>query len=226
MGESNPPAMKLITDFVGRLSSCRGKLQLRIDGRSARRHVALSGRQRGDVFHREPGGLTFKGTVPAPTAANMYPNSGFVVYMNGPACINASSYTGVSFTISGSGTCGVVFAFGDKEHTSGTDDAARGTCTGTCYAGQFDLTVSASPATVKMPFSGTATTPRCAGGGGRPDEPNRSSVPIGTAVHRDERMYGDAHDNRTSAFTNGSIRVQCAAITSRRRGTAARPVCT
>ncbi len=89
----------------------------------------------------------------------MYPYNGLVVYVNGPACVNAATYTGVSFTISGSGTCNVVFSFGDKEHTTAAADAMRGACTGTsCYASQFALTVSASPATVKMPFAGTPTT--------------------------------------------------------------------
>jgi hypothetical protein len=105
------------------------------------------------------GGLTFKGTVAAPTTANMYPYTGLVVFLNGPNCVNASSYTGVSFTISGSGTCNVVFSFVDKEHTAAADDAMRGSCTGTCYAGQFSLTVPSSPTSVKMPFSGTPTTP-------------------------------------------------------------------
>jgi hypothetical protein len=104
------------------------------------------------------GGLTYKGTVPAPTASNMYPNAGVVVFINGPGCVNASASTGVSFTISGSGTCQVVFAFGDKEHTTAASDPMRGTCTASsCYAGQFSVTVSATPTTVKMPFSGTPT---------------------------------------------------------------------
>ena len=53
----------------------------------------------------------------AGTGNDMYPYSGFVVYINGPACVDASQYTGVSFSIKGDpGMCGLVFSFNDAEH--------------------------------------------------------------------------------------------------------------
>jgi hypothetical protein len=159
-GETNPPSMKLITDFSDAVASSGGNYNFGSSAGQLGGTSTFISTGSMATLSTGTGGLTFKGTVAAPTTANMYPYSGVTVFINGPGCVNASAYTGVSFTISGSvGTCNVVFAFGDKEHTTAASDPMRGTCTASsCYAGQYSLTVSGTATTVKMPFATAPTS--------------------------------------------------------------------
>ena len=101
------------------------------------------------------GALTYTATVSvAGTAADAYPYSGFVVYINGPACVDASAYTGVSFSIKGDvGTCGLVFSFNDAEHGAPNPDDPRFTGPAGSYAPQKALTVTSTATTVMVPFN-------------------------------------------------------------------------
>ena len=110
------------------------------------------------------GALTFSATVSAPgtASADQYPYNGFGIILNGPACVDVSSYTGgVSFSLGGSvsGTCSLVFSFNDAEHTNASDDAQRGLGTGTAYAPQLDISsmLKSTATTVMIPFSSTFT---------------------------------------------------------------------
>lgn len=77
------------------------------------------------------------GTTAGP---DQYPYNGFVVYINGPACTDATAYSGVSFSISGSlGTCGLVFSFNDSEHGTAGSDPMRGAGPDGSYSPQFTI---------------------------------------------------------------------------------------
>jgi hypothetical protein len=106
--------------------------------------------------------LTFTATVSAAgtTGDDQYPYNGFELILNGPACADVSTYTGVSLKIGGSvGTCSLVFAFNDSEHTNASDDAMRGLGTGSAYAPQLDISkmVASTAAVVMIPFASTFT---------------------------------------------------------------------
>jgi len=163
-GTTSPPAAALITDFsdavtAGADAGTPGKITF----------GSSSTVQGGIATFQNPastagttmvtgGNLVYTATVSAAgtASADMYPYSGFVVYINGPACVDASAYTGVSFTISGNiGTCGLVFSFNDAEHgAAGTADA-RFTGASGAYAPQLNIAsmVSTTSATIMVPFN-------------------------------------------------------------------------
>jgi hypothetical protein len=71
--------------------------------------------------------------------------------------VNASSYVGISFKISGlTGTCPLEFGFSDSAHTTASADPNRGTGTSGSYAAGYTVTA----ATTAINFT---TTPTAAG---------------------------------------------------------------
>jgi hypothetical protein len=152
-GASDRPAVSLITDFSDAApdpnhsgefvyGSSGGLL-----GGTARYASATPG-----TLTLSGGALTYAATLEAPTASDMFPFSGFAVYLNGPACTDASSYTGVAFTMSVTGTCANYFEFSDSDHLTSASDSVRGACTATsCFASQFSVT----SATTSVAFSAT-----------------------------------------------------------------------
>ena len=114
------------------------------------------------------GALSFSATVSAPAASGVdqFPFNGFVVHMDGEACIDASAYSGVSFVLSGDlGTCNLTFAFAYAEDVGSVNDPNRGLCSGTCYPSQFALTSSstsvafaATPTVAGMPVAAVNKT--------------------------------------------------------------------
>jgi hypothetical protein len=92
---------------------------------------------------------------------------GFGIYLNGNApgtdCVDASSYTGVSFSLSGSlmGTgCTMQFSISDSEHDQiipGSFDPKAAGPVGS-YPPQLSITsaeLAATPVTIQVPFAGT-----------------------------------------------------------------------
>jgi hypothetical protein len=148
-GGTVPPVVPLITDFsdaaadptnVGEFRYGGNMPSTRVQGGTSR---FASGATKG-TLSVAGGALTFAATVDAPSTANMYPFSGFVVYVDGPTCVNATAYTGVSFTLTGTlGTCQLVFSFGYADDLAATSDAMRGLCTAaSCYPSQFMITTA------------------------------------------------------------------------------------
>jgi hypothetical protein len=91
------------------------------------------------------GALTYTATLEAPSSTNMYPYSGFTVFIDGPACVDASGYSGVAFTMSVTGSCKNLFMFSDSLHLTPTNDPDRGSCASgpsQCYASQYLVTSS------------------------------------------------------------------------------------
>jgi hypothetical protein len=97
-------------------------------------------------------------------ATNQY--QGFGIYLNGNAagtdCVDASSYTGVSFSLSGSLTgtgCSMQFSINDSEHDQiipgGIDPKAAGPVGS--YPPQLSITsaeLASTAVTIKVPFAG------------------------------------------------------------------------
>ena len=102
------------------------------------------------------GMLTFKGTVPPPTIADMTPYSGFEVYVTGPDCLNAGIFYGVKFTYMSTGPCPVLIAIVDSERVTPSNDPNRGICVDTgCYPDQFSPSqFDNGSGTIKLPFGG------------------------------------------------------------------------
>jgi hypothetical protein len=84
----------------------------------------------------------------APTM--MYPYAGWGIPLD--ACVNASSYTGVKFNISGTLNtgCTIQFSLGDKQHS---DSPPLGTCTGSCYPGAKIFTLPSTATDMTVLFS-------------------------------------------------------------------------
>jgi hypothetical protein len=176
-GTTSPAPGDLITDFSDVSGDAGAKIMF----------GSTSGIPGGVVTFQNPastagsasvssGALTYSATVSAAgTGADMYPYSGFVVYFNGPACLDASQYTGVQFSIKGDvGTCGLVFSFNDAEHGAPNADDPRAVGPAGSYSPQFSIAsmVTSSAATVMVPFTGpTGGSPMSA-----PDPMNLTGV--------------------------------------------------
>jgi hypothetical protein len=170
-GTTTPPAADLITDFSDVPADAGSKITF----------GSSSTVQGGVVTFQNPastagtatvanGALTYTATVSAAgTGADQYPYSGVVVYINGPACVDASQYTGVSFSIKGDlGTpaCGLVFSFNDAEHgvmTTDPNGEVRATGPSGSYSPQKPVTVTSTATTVMVAFGdptgGSPSTP-------------------------------------------------------------------
>jgi hypothetical protein len=197
-GTTTPPTAALITDFsdaaapdggtskltFGTATTVQGGVSTFQNPASTPGTVSLSS-----------GALAYTATVSAAgTGADAYPYSGFVVYINGPACVDASQYTGVSFSISGNlGTCGLVFSFNDAEHGVTADDPRFIGPSGS-YAPQDNIAsmVSATAATVQVPFTGPS-------GGSPASAPDPANI---TGV-----QWQLSNSNTATAACTGSITV-------------------
>ena len=154
-GESDAPVAKLITDFSDAAPDPNSSGDFRygssggVMGGTARYASGTFG-----TLVLSGGALTYTATVEAPTTSVMYPFNGFAVFVDGPACVDASAYTGVAFTLSVTGNCRNLFLFSDSYHLTSTNDSVRGACTAaSCYASQFAVT----SATTSVAFAATPT---------------------------------------------------------------------
>jgi hypothetical protein len=98
------------------------------------------------TFTLSGGALTYAATLEAPTTSDMFPYSGFAVYLTSAACIDARAYTGIAFSLNVTGNCPAYLMFSDSEHLTMTNDPLRGACvatsTSSCFASQFSVTSS------------------------------------------------------------------------------------
>ncbi len=154
MGLSTPPQTALITDFSDAAADASNAGEFKFGTATASAQGGTSRFSSGTkgTLSLAAGALKYSGMTDAPSTANMYPYSGFTVYINGPACVDAHTYTGVQFTIKDlTGTCDPVFGFGDSDHTAAGDNPMRGTGPAGSYGASFALTAS----TTKVPFAMT-----------------------------------------------------------------------
>jgi hypothetical protein len=156
-GLSTAPQQALITDFSDAVVDGTGEIKFGSSAASAQGGTSLFASGTKGTLAVTGGALKFSGMVEAPSTANMYPYNGFSLYVNGPGCVNASSYTGISFKITDlTGTCPLEFGFSDSAHTLPSSDPARGSAPAGSYAAGYTVTAS----TTSVSF---ATTPASAG---------------------------------------------------------------
>jgi hypothetical protein len=159
MGATNPPGTLVIADFSDATADAQNAGEIRfgatlpLHGGTARFASANKG-----TLSVSGGALTFAASLETPTAATTYPFSGFVLYVDGPACVNATAYQGVEFTLSNvsvSTQCLILFKATDAAHVAKADDPDRGRCqaSGACYAGAY----SVSAGTTRIPFAAPPT---------------------------------------------------------------------
>jgi alpha-tubulin suppressor-like RCC1 family protein len=157
-GATYPPAGASITDFSDAMPTASGTSEYTF-GSSEGDPGAILSFATGTLgtLSVAGGALTYTATVEAPTSTNMYPYNGFILYFAAPACVDASKYSGVSFTTDSlTGNCKTVFEFADSSHATSTTDPDRGTCTATmCYPS--DITISSS--VMAIPFNATPSNP-------------------------------------------------------------------
>jgi hypothetical protein len=155
MGLSTVPQYALITDFSDATDDS-GEVKFGSQAMSAQGGTSRFASGTKGTLALTAGALKFTGTVEAPTTANMYPYNGFSLYVNGPGCMDASSYTGITFKISGlTGTCTLEFGFSDSAHTLSSSDADRGSAASGAYAAGYAVTAS----TTGVNFGTAATSP-------------------------------------------------------------------
>jgi hypothetical protein len=103
-------------------------------------------------------GVQISATFVSPAVANN-DYEGVGLYFNSSSCVDASSYTGVKFDLSGDlGGCSLAFGASFSGDLSHGDDMTRGACPGadaTCYGPSFAVAVtpSASATTILVPFT-------------------------------------------------------------------------
>jgi hypothetical protein len=156
-GLSTAPQQALITDFSDAVLDGTGEVKFGSSTASAQGGTSTFSSGTKGTLAVTGGALKFTAMVDAPTTTVMYPYNGFSLYVNGPGCVNASSYTGISFKITDlTGTCPLEFGFSDSAHTLPTADPARGSAPAGSYAAGYTVTAS----TTSVSF---ATTPASAG---------------------------------------------------------------
>jgi collagen type VII alpha len=155
-GLSTAPQQVLITDFSDAVIDTTNEVKFGTSAASAQGGTSLFASGAKGTLAVTGGALTFSGMVEAPSTTQMYPYNGFSLYVNGPGCVNANTYTGISFKISNlTGTCPLEFGFSDSAHTLPTSDAARGSAPAGSYAAGYAVTA----ATTGVNFAATPTSP-------------------------------------------------------------------
>jgi collagen type VII alpha len=156
MGLSTAPQYALITDFSDAVDDGTGEIKFGSSAQSAQGGTSRFASGTKGTLAVTAGALKFTGMVEAPTTANMYPYNGFSLYVNGPGCMDASSYTGITFKISGlTGTCTLEFGFSDSAHTLMSSDRDRGSAASGAYAAGYAVTA----ATTGVNFGTAPTSP-------------------------------------------------------------------
>jgi hypothetical protein len=98
-------------------------------------------------------GLAVFTTLVSPDGSNDY--AGMGLYYNAPSCADVSSYTGVTFDVSGElGGCSLVVGAESSADLAAANDPGRGTCptsAAACYGGTFP--VAPGDGSVRVPFA-------------------------------------------------------------------------
>jgi hypothetical protein len=96
--------------------------------------------------------LTFSATVEPPAAANGYPWSGVGMFLSGTACVDASDYSGLSFTLETTGNCTARVGLSTPETSTPLATPEAGTCLAAqCFSSSFNL----GPSTTMIAFGQT-----------------------------------------------------------------------
>jgi len=153
-----PPVAALITDFSDAVDDPGSAGQFKFgDGVATKVQGGTS--EFADTTETKPT-LAIVGGALSVTGSSKGSYAGVVLYMNGPACIDGSAYTGVKFDLGGSiGTCQLTFGFAFADDLAPAADSERGICTDTnCYGPSVAVTTTG---TIKEPYTAVS--------GGSPD---------------------------------------------------------
>jgi hypothetical protein len=151
-GATNPPVSALISDFSDAVPDPLHPGEYLFGGNDASRVQGGTIRfanpaSTPGTLHVSGGALGFSATVSAPdpdAGPNHFPFNGFALYVAGPACVDASAYTGVSFSLAGDlGSCTLLLSFSYAEDVAVTADPFRGSCTDSnCYPSEYAIDIS------------------------------------------------------------------------------------
>ncbi len=143
---SSPPPTALITDFTE--ISDAGAIQVITQGGTYGYGTPSP------TLTEENGSLHVTLNAPS-TSSALY--LGFGLYFT--TCVDGHAYTGVKFDIGGTVTgCSMQFSFNFRDVVNAASDTNHlGACTATsCYGGQANFTVPATPATISIAYSAVA----------------------------------------------------------------------
>jgi hypothetical protein len=199
-GRTTPPVSALITDFSDAAPDPAHAGDYRFGGLDASRVQGYTVR-----YSDSPGNkgtlnlsdrkLGFSAAVAAPTATGPgeFPYSGFALIIDGPACVDANAYTGVSFELAGDlGDCILYLSFSYADDLATSADPARGLCSGTCYPSEYAITT----ATTSVSFADAQTVP------GVPVAPISTSKLVGVQW----QVVSTGTTSCTAAFTVANVR--------------------
>jgi hypothetical protein len=149
-GATMAPVSKLITDFSDAVADPSSPGQFKFGGGSPS-EVQGGTAEFADTTETTPTLALVDGALSV-TATSKGSYAGVVLYMNGPACVDGSHYTGVQFDFSGDlGTCNLTFGYGFADDQTAASDSARGICTATnCYPPSVAITTTG---TIKEPYT-------------------------------------------------------------------------
>jgi len=157
-GVTRRPVSALITDFSDAVADPNGTGQFRFGGGSALRmqggtYTVASGTP--GTLSLSGGALTFTAIVEAPSSSDPYPYNTFALYFDGPACVDASAYSGVSFTLGENlRSCSqLTFDFADAEHGRPEGNPDQGLCMDPSSTSCFPSDFLVSPATTSVLFT-------------------------------------------------------------------------
>jgi hypothetical protein len=201
-GVTTPPVSALITDFSDATPDSAHAGEFRFGGLDASRvqggtvQFANATSKRGTLALSE-GKLSFSATVAAPAASgpDEFPYNGFALVIDGPACVDASAYTGVSFELDGDlGECILYLSFAYADDLATSADPFRGLCSGTCYPSEYAITTS----TTSVSFADAQTVP------GVPVAPISTSKLVGVQW----QVVSTGTTSCTAAFTVANVRFE------------------
>ncbi len=203
-GVTNPPVAALISDFSDAAPDSANPGEYLYGGGDATRVQGGTKRfsnpaSTPGTLNVSEGALGFSATVSAPDAAagaNHFPFNGFVLYFEGPACVDGSAYTGVSFALAGDlGTCTLLFSFAYAEDLAAGVEPTRGLCTDSnCYPSEYAIDIS----TTSVNFADAQSVP------GMPVSPVNTEKLVG--VQWELVPSGDTAC--TAAFTVADVKFQ------------------
>lgn len=201
-GVTTPPVAALLTDFSDAAPDPAHAGDYRFGGVDASRVQGGTVRfsdtpNNKGTLNLSEGTLGFSATVAAPTASGPgeFPYSGFALVVDGPACVDASAYTGVSFELAGDlGDCILYLSFAYADDLATTADPARGLCSGTCYPSEYAITTSDT----SVSFADAQTVP------GVPVAPINTSKLVGVQW----QVVSTGTTSCTAEFTVANVRFE------------------
>jgi hypothetical protein len=201
-GVTTPPVSALITDFSDAAPDPEHAGEHRFGGLDTSRVQGgtvqfFNAASKKGTLSLSEGKLGFSATVSAPAVSgpDQFPFNGFALVIDGPACVDASAYTGVSFELAGDlGECILYLSFAYADDLASSADPTRGLCSGTCYPSEYAITTD----TTSVSFADAQTVP------GVPVAPISTSKLVGVQW----QVVSTGTTSCTAAFTVANVRFE------------------